>query len=257
MLTLEPIDIVLIAIIVYAFVLCVIALKGAIREGFLRTRALYFLSAFGLLFVAYLLYSLALHRIGPSDWAQIFLVLSLVVATGFYALVAFRQANASVRMVRETREQRYSESLPLLVPSIPPILITDELPYESLQSGVRVKVLWLNLGKGVAINSRVSFWTAPTSPGKATFFPPRELGTVEVGGKKEVDYTEILNDGQLHHISDAYQPRVEAEYLDIYERKVTTVQEFRIDEQNEKAFLGELYFTVNGRRLGEEITRHD
>lgn len=250
-------DIVLIVIIVYALVLCAIALKGFIKEGFLRPRAFKFALPLGLLFLAYLLYSLVLHRIGPSDWAQIFLVLGLVVVTGFYALVAFRQANASMKMADETTEQRYSESLPLLVPTIPPILNTDKLPYESLQSGVGVKVLWRNLGKGVAIDSRVSFETLPTSTGKATFFPSRKLGTVEVGGKKEVGYSEILNDGQLHDISDAYQPRVEAEYLDIYERKVTTVQEFRIDEQNKKPFLGELYFTINGRRLGEEVTHHD
>ena len=258
MMTLELIfDIVLIVIIVYALVLCAIALKGFTKEGFLRPRAFKFTFPLGLLFLAYLLYSLALHRIGPSDWAQIFLVLGLVVVTGFYALVAFRQANASMKMADETTEQRYSESLPLLVPTVPPILSTDELPYESLQTGVGVKVMWCNVGKGVAINSRFSFWTAPTSPGKATFFPPRESGTLEVGGKKEVYYSEILDDGQLHDISDAYQPRVEAEYLDIYERKVTTVQEFRIDEQNEKAFLAELYFTINGRRLGEEVTHHD
>jgi hypothetical protein len=89
----------------------------------------------------------------------------------------------------------------------------------------------------------------------------------EVGGKEELDFdkiferynreTKLLNDKRWHQISDEYQPRVEAEYQDIYERKITTVQEFRIDEQNKRAFLGELYFTVNGRRLGEEITRHD
>ena len=169
---------------------------------------------------------------------------------------AKQQANASVKIADETRKQRYSESLPLLVPTIPPILNADELPYESLQSGVGMKVVWCNVGKGVAINSRVSFEALPTSRGKATFFPPLKLGTVEVGGKKEVDYSGILN-GQSHDISDAYQPRVEAEYLDIYERKVTTVQEFRIDEQNKKPFLGELYFTINGRRLGEEVTHHD
>lgn len=256
--TLEVIfDIVLIVIIVYAFVLCAIALGGFIKEGFLRPRAYKLALPFGLLFVAYLLYSLVLHRIGPSEWAQVFLVLSLVVVTGFYALVAFRQANASVKMANETTEKRYAESLPLLVPTILPILSTDELPYESLQTGVGVKVVWCNVGKGVAINSRFSFWSAPTSRGKATFFPPRELGTLAVGEKRELHYSDILDDGQSHDIPDAYGPRVEAEYLDIYERKITTVQEFRIDEQNKKVFLAELYFAINGRRLGEEVTTHD
>jgi hypothetical protein len=184
-------------------------------------------------------------------------VLALVVVTGFYALVAFRQANASVKMANETTEKRYAESLPLLVPTMPPILSTDELPYESLQTGVGVKVVWCNVGKGVAITSRFSFWTAPTSRGKATLFPPRESGTLAVGEKREVDYSDILDYGQSHDIQDVYRPRVEAEYLDIYERKITTVQEFRVDEQNEKVFLAELYFTINGRRLGEEVINHD
>jgi hypothetical protein len=109
----------------------------------------------------------------------------------------------------------------------------------------------------VAINSQVSFEALPTSTGKASFFPLRNLGTVEAGGKKEVDYTEILDDGQFHDITDTYQPRVEAEYLDIYERKVTTVQEFRIDEQSKKPFLGQIYFSIDDRRLGEEVADHD
>lgn len=204
-----------------------------------------------------------------TDYIQIALMAILVGTTIFYAYQAKKandsakaSAQASVKMAEETKEQRYSESLPLLVPDITrgwdtQGLQPNEVPYDYSQTGVGMKLLWRNVGKGVAINSRFSFSTAPTSPRKATFFPPRESGTVEVGGKKEVDYSEILDDGQLHDISDAYQPRVEAEYLDIYERKVTTVQEFRIDEQNERAFPGELYFTVNGRRLGEEITRHD
>jgi hypothetical protein len=49
-----------------------------------------------------------------------------------------------------------------------------------------------------------------------------------------------------------YQPRFEAEYQDIYERKITAVQEFRIDEQNKRPSLGDLYFTINGRRLRKE-----
>jgi hypothetical protein len=199
-----------------------------------------------------------------SELIQVILTSLLVLITAIYAWrthsiskATKQQASASMEMARATRGKMYSESLPLLVPTIPSVLNTDKLPYETLQSGAGLKVLWRNLGKGVAINSRVSFEALPTSTGKASFFPPRNLGTTEVGGKKEVDYTEILDDKQFRDITDAYQPRVEAEYLDIYERKVNTVQEFRIDEQNKKPFLGEIYFSINDRRLGEEVTRHD
>jgi len=65
--------------------------------------------------------------------------------------------------------------------------------------------------------------------------------------------------GQWYDIPKAYHLRLKAGYQDIYEKNITTVQEFRIEEENgnKKAFLGELYFTVNGKRLGEEATRHD
>ena len=59
--------------------------------------------------------------------------------------------------------------------------------------------------------------TSLPSGGKAHFFPPRELGTLEVGGKKEVDYHYTYYDKQTNTISGAYQPRFEAEYQDIYE----------------------------------------
>ena len=74
-----------------------------------------------------------------------------------------------------------------------------------------------------------------------------------------VDYNEILNDGQLRDIPKEYCPHLLAEYRDIYERKITTVQEFCIEEQNDykRVILGDLYFTVNGRRLGEEVIKHD
>jgi len=71
------------------------------------------------------------------------------------------------KMAEEMRKQRYSESLPLLAPTIPPILSTDELPYESMQSGIGVKVIWRNVGKGAAINARFRFYPVPISSEKA------------------------------------------------------------------------------------------
>ena len=212
---------------------------------------------FGFLVVSYLFCNL--HKLQPNEWVEISLLVGLVAATGALALYAAGQADTSVKMAQEMRQQRYSESLPLLVPTVAKNwntqgLKSNEIPYDYLQTGIGIKVIWRSVGKGPAINSRFSFWTAPTSKEKATFFPSRESGTLEVGGKKEVDYNEILNDGQLHEILGVYHPRLVADYQDIYERNVTTVQEFRIDEQkgNKRAFLGELYFTINGRRLGQE-----
>jgi hypothetical protein len=207
------------------------------------------------------------------DKAPVFtlvLYAGLIVITMFYAYysmetanAAREQADASVKMARETKEQRYSESLPLLVPavtrrSIVGNLEPNEIDYQTLQTGVGIEVTWHNLGKCVAINTRFSFWAAPldSHPGKVLFFPPRESEALEIEGRKEIKFSDEWA-GQWYDMPEAYYPRLEAEYQDIYERKITTVQEFRIDEQNKRAFLGELYFTINGRRLGEEVTHHD
>jgi len=138
----------------------------------------------GLMFLIFLTYHAS--EIEGADWGQIILTLGLVIVTAVYASSTEKQADASVKMAREMKEQRYSENLPLLVPTIPDILPSEKLFYEAIASGVGVKVIWCNVGKGVAINSRFSFWTAPTSPGKAHFFPSRESVTLEVGGKKRL-----------------------------------------------------------------------
>ena len=204
-----------------------------------------------------------------SELVQIILMGLLVVITGIYAWRTFaisnaskKQAKTSMRMAEEMKNQRYSESLPLLVPHIPPQWDTqgmeaNEVPYKYLQTGIGIRVIWHNFGKGVAINLKFSFWGAPLPSGKASFFPPSESQTLEVGGKKEVDYSKILNDSQGKDISESYKPSLIAEYQDIYERDITTIQEFRIDKENERAFIGELYFTINGRRLGQEVAHND
>jgi len=204
-----------------------------------------------------------------TDWIQAISMVVLAIITGIYAWrthvmskAAREQADASMTMAEQMRKQRYSESLPLLIPTVTKNwntqgLKSNEIPYEYLQTGIGIKVVWRNVGKGTAINSRFSFWSAPTSSGKANFFPPSESGTLEVGGKKEVDYSELLDESQLRDIPQGYHPHLLAEYQDIYERRITTVQKFRIDEQNKRAFLGELYFTIDGKRLGEEVIRHD
>ncbi len=206
-------------------------------------------------------------KIGIGEVINIIILFTLVLVTVVYA-------KRTAQMAEEMREQRYSESLPLLVPTLGHLATPDiapvitppprsqnldpnEVPYESLQAGIGIKIVWHNLGKGVAINSRFSLWGAPLPSGKVPFFPPRESQALESGGRKETDFGGW--DEQRFEKPERYQPRLEAEYQDIYERKITTVQKFRIEEQNniKKAFLAELYFTVNGRRLGEEITQHD
>ena len=234
------------------------------KEGFTaRDKALpVIIVGIGFLYIIVLAFHYS-EEIRLSDRIQILLMFGLVAVTTFYAWSASRQADASVKMVEEMREQRYSECLPLLVVAITQRiphqgLNPDEHLYSVLQTGIGATFGWRNLGKGVAINARFSLWGLPldSHPGKVLFFPPREAKALEVGAHVSIvfDYA-----GQCFDQPEIYCPRLEAEYLDIYERKVTTVQEFRIEEQNnnKRAFMGELYFTVNGRRLGEEVTQHD
>jgi hypothetical protein len=206
------------------------------------------------------------------DLAPVFILVlyaGLIAVTMFYVYYSMEiaratreQAEASVEMAEEMRGQRYSESLPLLVPDITRRDVVDrrlepnEVDYGTLQTGVGLEVIWHNLGKGVAINARFSLWSVPldSHPDKVIYFPPRESTFLEIGGRHKIEFKEEWK-GQWFDQPESYKPRLEAEYRDIYERNITTAQEFRIDKQNKKVFLGDLYFTVNGKRLGEEATR--
>ena len=146
-----------------------------------------------IIFAAVIAVVAVLGRIDTAQTIQLIITFVLVLVTVAYVMrtteiakATRQQADASVKMAKEMKKQRYSENLPLLVPTIPDILPSEKLFYEAIASGVGVKVIWCNVGKGVAINSRFSFWTAPTSPGKAHFFPSRESVTLEVGGKKRL-----------------------------------------------------------------------
>jgi hypothetical protein len=244
------------------FVYFIIAIVQALRKKPPATGPIgIILLSIGLIFAIFLLFRG--DELEAASLAQMILTIGLLMITAAYASSAEKQAKASVEMAKEMQEQRYSECLPLLIPAIIPAwntqgLAPNEVPYEFLKSGIGIKVMWCNSGKGTAVNSRFSFWTEVTPSKKATLFPPLESISLEVGGKKEVDYREILDEAQSKDASEGYKPRLEAEYQDIYERKITTVQEFRIEDQgeNQRAFIGALYFTINGIRLGTEV-KHD
>jgi len=199
-----------------------------------------------------------------GELLQVILMALLVVVTSIYAWRTFaisnatkKQAVASMKMAEEMKEQRYAESLPLLIPNFPPDTVATETfgksLYPFLQSG-EINVLWHNVGKGVSINPIFSLWGGILPSGEVRHFQAHE--SPALGGGQQIltsfDFYSTEKDKP-----ERYQPRLEAEYQDIYERKITTVQEFHIDEEAKTAFLGELYFTVNGRRLGKEMTQND
>ncbi|GAI26528.1 unnamed protein product, partial [marine sediment metagenome] len=67
----------------------------------------------GFLLCVYLV--LNVRAIGPADLGQILIMFGLVLVTGFYALSAYRQAEASEKMAKEMREQRLLTSQPRLI----------------------------------------------------------------------------------------------------------------------------------------------
>ena len=98
----------LIALGFYAYSLIIAALRGTI--GWIAVAST---STIGLLLVIYL--SLNIDKIAPAEWAQVFILLGLVGVTGYYALSANKQANASIKMAEEMKEQRVVASRPLIV----------------------------------------------------------------------------------------------------------------------------------------------
>ena len=202
---------------------------------------------------------LLLNKIDIGQAFNMILLLALVFVTGIYTVRTAEIAGATKIQAEEIKMQRYSEFLPVLLVSIAQKtkgLDPDEHLYKILQTGTGATFEWANLGKGVAINARFSLWgiSLDRHPEKVLFFPPRESKALEVGAHIEIDFNYT---GKWFDKPEVYCPRLETEYQDIYERKITTIQEFRIDKQNRKAFLGELYFEINGRRLGTEVIQHD
>jgi hypothetical protein len=178
-------------------------------------------------------------------------------------LVTIVYAKRTAEIAKETREQRYSESLPLVVPIIGTVIANEmlkhnEIDYELLKTGSGVRVTWRNIGKGAAINLRFSLWGLPLYSGKVPFFSPLASQTLESGGQVKISFDH--QEPQRLDKPEGYRPRLEAKYQDVYERRITTVREFHIIEEQDntkRAFLGDLYFTVNGKRLGRETTPGD
>jgi len=112
-------------------------------------------------FAGVLAYLISKDIINTAQAIESTILFVLVCVTTIYA-------KRTAEIARETREQRYSESLPLLVPTIPSIVdpITNipnpdpiEVDYDRVQAGIQATLH--NLGTGIAINVRVSFWPAP------------------------------------------------------------------------------------------------
>ena len=148
--------------IAIAVILLITTLRRVIKkEKFTaRDRAVpIILIGVGFLFVIALVFHYS-GEIQLSDRIQILLMFGLVAVTSFYAWSASRQADASVKMAKEMKEQRLSEARPYLLLRLD--LAYDELlqwdTYQGKLAPEEFKVTIRNAGKGPAINLEASLW---------------------------------------------------------------------------------------------------
>ncbi len=112
--------IILIIATVILFMLYIIGLIKSRKAGSTGRRAAIPALTLGFLLCVYLV--LNIREIKPADWAEIVLLFGLVVVTGVYALSTARQADASLRMAEEMRQQRR----PIVVQKAVPFTVIPE-----------------------------------------------------------------------------------------------------------------------------------
>jgi len=181
----------LIVVILFSLILGGITLVGIRREGLTRKRVTSFIVVLGVIFVTYLVYSI--REIGAADWAQIMLLLALVMVTGFYAWSASRQADASVEMTEEMKEQRVMVSRPVIIQKAVVETETKLRTFSSRDWFSHFEVY--NAGNGPAIEVEISLLNKEKTPvhsQRKTFLradePPVEFGPDELVGLEKTNY---------------------------------------------------------------------
>jgi len=143
--------IILVIALAGVYILFIVAMARAAKKGTASWIATTIVTLLGLLYIGYL--SVNLNDIEPGVWAQILLLLGLVVVTGMYALSTQKQAGASVKMAEEMREQRR----PIVVPkAFPAIGVPLQASVEEIEKHVYSDYFEIyNKGNSPAINLEV------------------------------------------------------------------------------------------------------
>ncbi len=103
---------ILIVAIVFSITFSIVVLVKSKKEGFTRKRTATLILVSGLLFIIYLASNV--QEIRPAGALQVMLMLGLLSVTGTYAVFTGRQAEASVKMAEEMKEQRYDAVHPVI-----------------------------------------------------------------------------------------------------------------------------------------------
>jgi 4-amino-4-deoxy-L-arabinose transferase-like glycosyltransferase len=242
----------LIAVLVFSIALAAYALIKASREkGFTRRRLAQVILALGALFITYLAYNV--HEIAPADWAQIMLTLGLVAVTGFYALSASRQADASVKMAEEMKEQRIIASRPFVIQRINQTKSAGETPtahlfyFEIYNTGngpaIELEISFLNEEKLLTYSTRQNYLLT----GESVKIFPEEYWKEQL--LSDTEYT--VRVVPIHFVARKKRAYLVSEYQNIFsDRKDPTWYQtwlpFRVDKIGKKEelqlVLGELDF---------------
>jgi len=141
--------------IVILFTLYIVGLIKSLRAGSTSRRAAIPALTLSFLLLVYLVFNL--REIGPADWAQIVLLFGLVVVTGVYALSTARQADASVKIAEETREQRIMSARPVIIQKA---IHEDEKKIRAIEDSLNPNYFShfeiYNAGNGPAIELEIS-----------------------------------------------------------------------------------------------------
>ncbi len=105
--------VILIIAFILAYILLFYAMIQARTRGTLGWITTIVAALIGVLLIVFLIANIA--NIVPADWAQILILLGLVAVTGMYALSTRKQADASMKMAEEMREQRVMASRPVII----------------------------------------------------------------------------------------------------------------------------------------------
>jgi Ca2+/Na+ antiporter len=173
--------------IVFSVTLFVFILIKVRKEGFTKKSVAAFILALGALIIVY--WVSYRNAISPAENLQTMLTLGLLAVTGIYALSAVQQANASMKMAEEMREQRVMASRPVIIQKAIVETETNLATFSSKDwfsyfeiyntgngSAIEVEISLLNKEKTPIHSQRKTFLRADDPP---TVFSPSELASLE------------------------------------------------------------------------------
>jgi len=111
--SIDPFILLTVATILVLIIFILTIVQNFRRKPTIIGRTAIILLIIGLLFLLLLVFRG--QELGVADWAQTLLMIGLVLVTAFYASSAEKQADASMKMAEEMKEQRVTASRPVVV----------------------------------------------------------------------------------------------------------------------------------------------